>query len=602
MNIPSEVKNILTKLQEAGFEAYAVGGCVRDLLLGRKPKDWDVATNALPEQIQQVFPESFYENKFGTVTVKVNPPTPLLKGGKILIDPPFAKGGAGGLKEKTSDVIEFVEVTTYRMDEKYTDKRHPDSVSFTPNLEEDLARRDFTINAMALGWDRDSQEKTGARPTPTISPSQGEGERKRGWDQDMPWPKNIHIMDPFNGQEDLKNGLIRAVGEPDKRFNEDALRLLRAIRFVVELSSTDSRAQRGVELSSVEQVSQSSVKQVSPAGVKSKKILPRLAFARAKRAHLPLQMEEKKTGFVIEEKTQEAIQKNASWLRVIAKERVRDEFVKIIMSERPDEGVLLLHDLGLLEFIIPELAKGFGVAQNKHHIYSIFEHGIFSLKFAAQKKYNFIVRLAALLHDVAKPQAKRGEGEEATFYNHDIMGARAAARMLERLRFDNDTIERVANLIRHHMFVYDVGAVTPAGVRRLLGRVGPENMDDLIALRVADRLGSGVPKAQPYRLRHFQYMVERVQNDPISVKMLKINGHDLMEILSVKPGPKIGAMLDVLLAEVIAEPAKNTKEKLAERVKQLNEVDLAVLRQMAKERIKEEKEEEDKVIKGRYWV
>lgn len=499
-NIPQEVKDILAKLQAAGFEAFAVGGGVRDLLLGRTPKDWDIATNALPEQVQQVFPDSFYENKFGTVSVNSK---------KLTVNSKNA--------DKEKGEIEFVEVTTYRVDEKYTDKRHPDAVSFTPNLKEDLARRDFTINALALAEGRSG---------------------------------GLEIIDPFDGRKDLEKGLIRAVGEADKRFNEDALRMLRAVRFAVELVSPDS------------------VKQ----------------------------------SFSIEDGTKEAIKKNAGWLRAIAKERVRDEFVKIMMSARPHEGVLMLRELGLLEFIIPELEKGFGVAQNKHHIYSIFEHGIFSLKFAAQKKYNLAVRLAALLHDVAKPEAKRGEGPEATFYNHDILGARAAARILERLRFDNEMIGRVANLIRHHMFVYDVGAVTAAAVRRLLVSVGPENIDDLIALRVADRLGSGVPKAQPYRLRHFQYMVERVQKDPISVKALKVNGNDLMDFLRIEPGPKIGAILDVLLAEVIEHPEKNEKAFLLERARDLAGEDLARLRQLAKERIEEKKEEEDKRIKGKYWV
>ena len=521
MTIPKEVKNILTKLQEAGFEAYAVGGCVRDLLLQKIPKDWDIATNALPERIQEIFPDTFYENKFGTVTVK---------------------------QFSADEKLEQIEVTTYRVDEAYTDKRHPDAVRFTPNLQEDLARRDFTINAIAL----DLAGK---------------------------------ITDPFGGQEDLAQGVIRAVGEPEKRFNEDALRMLRAVRFSVEL------------------VPRGSVKQ----GFSPLEILKESGEAKQSKQKFL-------TGFSIEEKTKKAIKKNAAWLQAIAKERIRDEFVKIIMSERPDEGILLLHELGLLEYIIPELEKGFGVAQNKHHIYTIFEHGVFSLKFAAhpvksatadhgaRKKSNFIVRLAALLHDVAKTQAKRGEGEDATFYNHDIMGARAAIRILERLRFDNETIEGVAHLIRHHMFVYDVGAVTEAGVRRLLARVGPANMEDLIALRVADRLGSGVPKAQPYRLRHFQYMVDKVQHDPISAKMLKVNGHDLMDELKIKPGPKIGAILDVLLAEVIEEPQKNDKDILLARAKELDSADLAQLRQMAKARIEEEKEEEDKVIKGRYWV
>ena len=552
MIIPEEVKNILNKLQEAGFEAYAVGGCARDLLLNKKPKDWDVATNALPEQVQAIFPDSFYENKFGTVSVKVisdnglTPPTPLLEWGRNPKNPPYAKGGDGGFK--------FVEVTTYRVDAKYTDKRHPDAVRFTPNLEDDLARRDFTINAMALGMTTDYGLRTTAiKPS---SPYEGES-----WDgvnflavDGSQWT----VVDPFSGQKDLKNGIIRAVRNAEERFNEDALRMLRAVRFASELSSV-------------------------------------------------------KQSFMIEEKTKEAIKKNAAWIQAIAKERVRDEFVKIIMSDKPDEGILLLHDLGLLQYIIPEFTKGFGVAQNKHHIYSIFEHGIFSLKFAAHpvksamadhgaRKNNLVVRLSALLHDVAKPQAKRGEGEDATFYNHDIMGARLAARILERLRFDNDTIDRVFNLIRHHMFVYDIGAVTEAGVRRLLARVGQENMQDLIDLRVADRLGSGVPKAQPYRLRHFQYMLARVQHDAISVKMLKINGNDLMAALKIKPGPKIGAILDVLLAEAIEDASKNEKDLLLERAKQLNEVDLTQLRQMARTRIEEEKEEEDKIIKERYWV
>jgi len=482
MIIPQEIKNILEELELAGFEAYVVGGCVRDLLLGKKPKDWDITTDALPEDIQKIFPESFYENTFGTVGVKTN----------------------------SKDVsLAVVEITTFRVDEKYLDKRHPEKVRFTKNLKEDLARRDFTINALALKVFSE---------------------------------KSFEIIDLFEGQKDLKNRLIRAVGEPEKRFNEDALRLLRAVRFSVELS------------------------------------------------------------FTIEEKTAQAIKKNSVWLQAIAKERIKDELVKIIMSDNPHEGFLLLYDLGLLDYLIPELIKGVGVSQNRHHIYSVFEHGIFSLKFAAEKKYNLIVRLAALLHDIAKPQAKRGEGADATFYNHDIMSAKAAIRILERLRFDKATIEKVANLIRHHMFVYDVGLVTEAGVRRLLRRVGPENIKDLIALRIADRLGSGVPKAQPYRLRHFQYMVEKVQHDPISVKMLKINGNDIMEILKIKPGPKIGAILDVLLAEVIEDPKKNNKKYLGKRVQQLNEIDLTALRQLAKERVAEKKEEEDKIIKSKFWV
>jgi len=272
------------------------------------------------------------------------------------------------------------------------------------------------------------------------------------------------------------------------------------------------------------------------------------------------------------------------------------------MSERAFDGIELLRKAGLLKYIMPELEKGVGVTQNRHHIYTVYEHNLLSLKFAVEKKFNLEVRLSALLHDIAKQEVKRGEGPEATFYNHDFVGAMFATRILERLKFPNETIDKVALLIRSHMFVYDVGVVTEAAVRRLLKRVGPENMQNLIDLRVADRLGSGVPKAQPYRLRHFQYMVEKVQQDAISVRMLKINGNEIMKILGIGPGPKIGAILDVLLAEVIEEPKKNEKKYLQNRVKELNEIDLSQLRKMAKERIEEKKEEEDLEIKGKYWV
>jgi len=482
VKIPKEIEQTLGKLEKNGFEAFVVGGCVRDLLLGKEPADWDITTSAKPEEIQKAFPNSFYENKFLTVTVK----TPSKK---------------KNLKE--------IEVTTYRSEAKYSDKRHPDEVRSAKTLQEDLSRRDFTVNAMGLR---------------VLSGQAHE------------------IIDPFNGQKDLKAKLIRAVGNPEERFGEDALRMMRAVRFACQ------------------------------------------------------------SDFVIEPKTFDAIKKNVGWLQAIAKERVRDELVKIIMSDKAAEGIELLKDSSLLKYIIPELEKGVGVTQNRHHIYTVYEHNLLSLKFAVEKKFNLEVRLASLLHDIAKPEVKEGEGVSATFYNHDFVGARFAARILERLKFPNDTIDKVALLVRSHMFVYDVGVVTEAAIRRLLKRVGPDNMQDLIDLRVADRLGSGVPKAQPYRLRHFQYMVEKVQYDAISVKMLKINGNDIMKILAIPAGPKVGAILDVLLAEAIEEPKKNEKKYLGERVKELNEIDLSSLRQMAKVKIEEKKEEEDLEIKGKYWV
>lgn len=483
--IPVPVIGVLHKIEESGFEACIVGGCVRDLILGREIKDWDVTTNAKPEEVMAIFQGSFYENEFGTVGVKV---------------PKFTKSGPVG-------EYDVIEVTTYRIESKYSDKRHPDEIKFAHTLEEDLGRRDFTMNAIALKV-------------------KSEGK--------------YQVIDLFDGQEDLKNKIIRAAGNPDDRFSEDALRMMRAVRFYAQL------------------------------------------------------------GFTIEEKTFEAIQKNANYLEYIAQERIKDELVKIILSNHPAEGIEMLRNVGLLRYIIPELEKGVGVSQNRHHVYTIYQHSIMSLKHCPSPKLE--VRLASLFHDIAKPQTKRGEGLYATFYNHDHMGARIAGKILERLRFPNDVIEKVKLLVDSHMFYYNPDEVSESSVRRLLRKVGTENINDLIDLRIADRLGSGVPKAKPYKLRHLEYVIEKVSQDPISAKMLKVNGHDLMQEVHLEPGPKIGAILDVLLAEVIEDPLKNTKEQLLDRAKELKDNDLSKLRELAKERIEEKKEEEDEEIKGKHWV
>ncbi len=477
MNFPQEIKKILEKLNQAGFEAYAVGGCVRDFLLKKKPNDWDITTQAKPAEIQKIFPNSFYENKFGTVTVKTKS------------------------KEKS---LKEIEITTFRTEKNYSDKRHPQNICFALTCKDDLSRRDFTINALAA----DHEGK---------------------------------IIDLFNGQKDLQNKIIRAVGEPPKRFNEDALRMIRAVRLATELD------------------------------------------------------------FKIEPKTIGAIKKNSSWLQAIAKERIRDELIRIIMSRQPEKGIELLRESGLLKYIIPELEEGFGVGQNRHHIYTIYQHSILSLKFAAQRKYSLEIRLAALFHDIAKPQTKEGEGEDSTFYNHDQIGAKVVITILQRLKFPKKIIEKVSLLVRHHMFVYNVDEVTEAGVRRLLRRVGKENIGDLIKLRICDRLGSGVPKAIPYKLRHLQYVIEKVSQDPISVKMLKIDGHKLMDILKISPGPKVGLLLESLLAEVLENPELNKQTALSKRAKELNKISEKELKEKIK-KVKEKKEEIDTEIKGKYWV
>jgi poly(A) polymerase/tRNA nucleotidyltransferase (CCA-adding enzyme) len=496
--IPKQVIEVLGKIGTSGFEAYIVGGCVRDLIMDRIPKDWDITTNAKPKEVQELFPDSFYENEFGTVGVKVEKFLP------------------NGNPEREHDVVE---VTTYRIESKYSDKRRPDKVRFAKTLEEDLSRRDFTINAIAL--------------------------RVKNSD--------FKIVDPYKGQKDIENKIIRTVGDPHERFDEDALRMMRAIRFHAEL------------------------------------------------------------GFEIEKNTLAAIEKYAGNMKHIALERIKDELARIILSDNPAlnrgdsskrggpaEGIDMLHKTGLLDYVVPELEKGVGVKQNRHHIYTIYKHSLLSLKHCPSAKLE--VRLAALLHDIAKPQTKRGEGEFATFYNHDHVGARVARNILERLRFSNEIIDRVSLLIDNHMFYYNPDEVTESSVRRLIQKVGLQNMKDLIDVRIADRLGSGVPKAKPYKLRHLEYIIEKVSTDAVSVKMLKINGNDLMKNVKIKPGPKIGAILDVLLSEVIEEAAKNKKELLLVRSRELDKEDLEKLRRMAKVKIKEKKEEEDKEIKSKHWV
>jgi len=486
MTIPKEVNLILEKLEEKGFQAYAVGGCVRDLLMEKKPKDWDITTNANPEEIKKIFPKNFYENKFGTVTVLTNS------------------------KDAT---LQNIEITTFRIEGKYSDKRHPDEVKFAKNIEEDLSRRDFTINALALD-------------------------------------EHKEIIDPFDGRKDLKSKIIRTVGKAEQRFDEDSLRMMRAVRFATTLSAQDKPVM----------------------------------------------------DWEIEAKTFKAIQKNAAWIQVISQERVRDELIKIMQSDKAAEGIDLLQKTNLLKFVLPELEKGVGVSQNKHHIYDIYEHSLRSLNVAAEKNFSTEIKFAALFHDIGKPETKAGEGPDATFYNHDYVGAKFTARILTRLKFPNKFIDKVVLLVKNHMFVSDPERLTDAGARRLIARVGKENIADLINLRIADRLGMGRPKERPYRLRTIEYMIEKVSQDPISAKMLKINGTEIMKILKTEPGPKVGAILDVLLAEVIENPKKNDKKKLEKRVKELDKENLDKLRELAKEKIEEKKEEEDLKIREKHWI
>ena len=258
-----------------------------------------------------------------------------------------------------------------------------------------------------------------------------------------------------------------------------------------------------------------------------------------------------------------------------------------------------------MKFIVSELEENYGVGQNKHHIYDCYQHALKALEYTAKKKFNMHVRLAALFHDIGKPRAKVGEGKESTFYNHEMVGAKMAFQILNRLKFSNKDIQKIVNLIRHHMFYYNAGEVSESSVRRLVKKVGPENMEELLQLREADRIGSGVPKAEPYKLRHLKYVIDKVSKDPISVGMLKADGKDVMEILKIQPGPKIGQILDVLLGIVLDDPKKNTKEILGVEILELGKLDEKKLKSLA-EKSKEEKFEvqakEDEKTKSKYWV
>lgn len=551
--IPKHIIEIIEKLEKAGYEAYIVGGCVRDLILEKRPEDWDIATNAKPEEVLKLFetfgggikesPGAFYENEFGTVGIKIlNSKLQILNKSKIQ-----------NSKLQKKEKHDVVEVTTYRIESKYSDKRRPDEIKFAKTLEEDLSRRDFTMNAIALKITNLKLQITNKSKIPA-SPAGRQNPKSKII------KSKYELIDHYDGQEDLKNKIIRAVGNPKERFNEDALRMMRAIRFASTLNQV----------------------------VNSKKQV------------VSEKTEENDLSWKLEEKTLKAIKKNAKNLKYISQERIRDELVKIILSDYPSEGIDMLQKIGLLEYIIPELEKGVGMKQNRHHIHTIYKHNLLSLKYCPSKKLE--VRLAALLHDIAKPQTKCGEGYYSTFYNHDHVGAREAEKILKRLRFSKKVIQKVKILIDNHMFYYNPDEVGESSVRKLVKKVGLENMKDLIDLRVADRLGSGVPKAKPYKLRHLEYLIDKVSRDPISVKMLKINGNDLIKNLNIKPGPKIGAILDVLLAEVIEDVSKNNKKLLLKRVTELKEENISQLRKLAKEKIEERKEEEDKELKGKHWV
>lgn len=441
MNVPAGVLHVCGALRAAGFEAWLVGGCVRDGLMGRDPHDWDIATNARPEQTAATFEHTVLTGaKHGTVTV-------------ILDDERF-------------------EVTTFRSDGTYTDGRHPDGVRFVATIEEDLARRDFTMNAIAYD---------------PIAPVLG-GE----------W------RDPWCGKDDILNERVRAVGKPKDRFDEDALRILRAIRFCATL------------------------------------------------------------GFTLSKSTANGLDACKEKLLTIAPERVHDELHKTMLAERPS---LALHiGSSIFGLVIPELLPMLGCSQNKYHRYDVWTHTMRVLD--ATPRDDVALRFAGLFHDIAKPQTKgvNPETGDATFYNHEEVGAEVTDGILRRLKFSNDERERIVHHVRHHLIPYEPGW-SAAAIRRWVRRVGAANVKSICSLGRADIAGKGGgPLAD--RGAVLDELEGRIANMTIhapivsATAQLAIGGADVMSALGIGPGPRVGQELRRLVELVLDEPERNTREEL----------------------------------------
>lgn len=519
ITIPREPLGILYILQKAGYEAYIVGGAVRDIMRAsllesdQKITDFDFTTNATPEQIQALFPENFYENTFGTVSVtpkhlreQIQLPEPsitsaapqgepaqrvidIAKASKIHISL-LAQTEALAAQNVPSTQEEAYEITTFRSDGVYTDHRRPETVSWGTSLDEDLNRRDFTINAIAIAITQEKLQSLFSEQTPPETVNFAENE--------------YQLLDPHQGIVDLKEHTVRTVGDPHARFSEDALRMLRAIRFSVQLNMR------------------------------------------------------------IADETYLAIRAQSALLAHISQERIRDEFCKMLMSDFPREAIELLDDTDLLRHILPELLSSKGVQQGGHHTTDVWTHSLDAL--AETPSSDVVVRLATLLHDIAKPQTYQVINGQPTFYNHEIIGSRMAKKIAQRLRFSNNDCERIFTLVRFHMFHYQPEQ-TDAAIRRFMRNVGLENIDDILDLREGDRLGSGARKTS-WRLEEMkQRMIEQL-NQPLSVTDLAIDGTELMKELQLQPGPLIGKLLKHLFELVMEQPELNTKEELLARSRQ----------------------------------
>src|SRR3989339_737403 len=438
IKLPKEVSDFLSTFKKNKYQIYIVGGAIRDALLNKTVTNWDFATNATPEEIQKLFPDSFYHNVFGTVSIKI-------------------------------DLKNIFEVTPFRKESNYSDNRHPDKIEWAKTVEEDLSRRDFTINAIAYDGN--------------------------------------NIIDPYGGQKDLSNKLIKSVGDPDKRFNEDSLRLLRAVRFSSQL------------------------------------------------------------GFIIEEKTRLSIQKNAQLIKNISWERIRDEFLKILSSDYPSEGIIFLKNSGILALILPELDICFTIPQKsplRHHIYDAGTHQVMALKHCPSK--DPITRFATLIHDIGKAKTfyKDEKTDLITFYNHEVVGKRQAEKIADRFKLSNKQKDKLVTLVAEHQFTVSE-TQTDKAVRRFIRGVTKEYLNDMLDLRTADRIGSGATPTS-WRTELFKKRLEEVQQQPFQIKDLKIDGKDVMKILKIKHGPKVGEVLQKLFDQVVEGKVKNDNIDLQDYV------------------------------------
>ncbi|PIV08061.1 polynucleotide adenylyltransferase [Candidatus Roizmanbacteria bacterium CG03_land_8_20_14_0_80_39_12] len=435
--LPATVLEFMNTIRESGFEVYVVGGAVRNLILNKPVTNWDFTTNATPEKIQKLFPDSFYHNTYGTVTIK--------------------------------NGNDLFEITPFRKESNYTDNRHPEKIEWAKTVGEDLARRDFTINAMAF-----------------------DGKK---------------IIDIFEGKKHIDERKIVAVGNADTRFQEDALRMMRGIRFASQL------------------------------------------------------------GFLIDDETRNAMTRNSKLIKNISWERIRDELLKIVGSDHSAEGVLFLKSTGILKHILPELNDCFAIPQkspNRHHIYDVGTHLVMSLKSCPSS--DPVTRLASLLHDIGKVGTfhKDQKTQMITFYNHEVIGTIQAKQIADRLRLSNEQKTKFVRLIEFHQFTVTEDQ-TDKAVRRFIKDVGKEYIQDMLDLRTADRVGSGATPTS-WRLDLFKKRIVEVQKEPFTVKDLKVDGTDVMKVLNIKPSKQVGDILDKLFEQVVEKKLENDREILLKNI------------------------------------